>query len=378
MNSIRELLESAVGEKVFPGASLVVARGNSILVEESVGRFFPEGMSDQFGENHAVSLETVYDLDGLSGSLVTATLLMKAVDDGLLAPSNRVARFVQGFGVLGKSQITVSQVTDHISGLPSVIPFFQEMERADHGSRLGMMMSRGATEYVYNRINRGELKHEPGHSQSFSEVGMILLGHLLEEITAKRLDKLAQDSLFSPLRLTRTGYVDLGLLRRGKLEPDYGSVAPSEECGWRKRLIQGEVRDENTWAMGGVSGHAGVFSTAREVSTLLQTLLVSLRGGNSFLSAVAAESFLVVPSELRKSAWYRCWSHPKAAFGTAPPEQYSSSRAVNSFSGSGVWFDPIQGLSAVFLTNRAMPSRSNKKIQQFWPQLIESVWKEIG
>lgn len=372
--AVIELCEKGVREGVFPGATLLVGRRGEVVLKRAFGT--KSLRTTKFPEPAAVEVETVFDLAGLTSIVVTTTLIMKLVESGKLRLEDRVSRYIQGFSVLGKSSITVRQVLGHCAGLPAWVPFFEELMEAQSGARRGIVTSRGARDHIYNSINRMELKYEPGTKQIYSDVGMILMGQLVELLTGLSLDKASQRYIFQPLGLKSTSYVDLSMIKRRGIHPVTDLIAPTEECPWRKRVLCGEVHDDNAWVMGGIAGHSGLFSTVPELHVFTNELLRSWRGRSSFVRKDVLDLFWRGPDEFPEG-WRYGWDSPGKENGML--EAGLSARAIgqNGFTGCSVWLEPEEGLEIILMTNRVHPSRANKKILTFRPELYGMVIKAL-
>jgi CubicO group peptidase (beta-lactamase class C family) len=353
--SARDLLNRGLLDHVFPGAVCLVTKGGERVFSQAVGL--------KSAESSPVGLETVYDVAGLTTGIVTTTILLKLIEEGKLSLSDKVSRFLQGFGVLGKSKVTVFQLLNHSSGLPAWSPFFEDIIKENAGPRLGIMTSRSARDYVYAEIQRLPLKYDPGTKTLYSDLGIMLLGSIIELLTGMSLDRAAQKYVFAPLQMKSTGYIDLSMVRRRGIHPVTDSIAATEECSWRKRVLCGEVHDDNAWAMGGIAAHAGVFTNAPDLSRFTNELLKVLKGSSNFISP-----------RLLREAWsptdpnspYRFgWEIPSKENGLAGIGFSDSTVGMNGFTGCSMWLDPAKDLSIILLTNRVYPSRNNKKINQF-------------
>ena len=252
-SDVGKLLQQGVDVQAFPGAVFEVYQGGTCIVSECAGtRAFVVAEEVQ----PLLSRDTVYDVAGITAGVITTTMIMKLAEAGKLKLEDRVSRYVQGFGVNGKSAITIQDLLAHTSGLTAWVPFFEELVRLNAGSRMGMLTSRGAKEYVYNVINRSSLKYQPRTRQLYSDIGLIVLGEVVEILTGLSLDKAAQKMILQPLGLKGTSFIDLTMVKRHGIHPVLDLIAPTEDCAWRKRVLCGEVHDDNAWAMGGVAGHS--------------------------------------------------------------------------------------------------------------------------
>jgi CubicO group peptidase (beta-lactamase class C family) len=374
------LVNGAIEDEIFPGAVLLVGYRGETLLERAFGRKVYKDSKFTLESETALPMraDTVFDIAGLTNLLVTTTLLMKLVEFRQVKLEDRVSRYLQGFGVLGKSPITIAQLLSHSSGLAPWAPFYEDLVRENAGERMGILTSKGARDYVFNAINRSALKYEPGTRQVYSDIGFMLLGHLIEELTGLSLDRAAQRHVFQPLGLKSTSYIDLSMIRRRGIAPVTDLIAPTEECPWRKRTLCGEVSDDNAWAMGGIAGHSGVFSTARDLHRFAVEMIVASRGESAFLKRETVLAFWEGLAEPLDGSWKFGWDSPSKE--NLLIESGLSTKAVGEcgFTGCSLWIEPERGLDIIVMTNRVHPSRSNKKIRSFRPELHAAIVKALG
>lgn len=372
---VSEFIEGAVGNGVFPGAVLLVGKDGKVEFEKSYG-----ARTYASFKNEAVlpiSTTTVFDIAAISAVFVTTTLMMKLVEEGKVSLTDRVARYIHGFGVFGKSAVTIGQLLSHCSGLSAWHPYFEELIRENAGSRMGILTSRGAREYILNSINRSQLKYEPGTKQLYSEIGPILLGELVEVLTGYPLEKAAYKYIFQPLGLKSTSYIDLALMKRKGLQPITDLIAPTEECLWRKRVICGEVHDDNAWAMGGIAGHSGVFTTASDLHLFASELSKAYWGQSKFLNSEVVGKFWLGDTEHGNDGWRYGWDAPSKENNMHLVDFGAQAVGINGFTGCSLWLVPERGLDIILLTNRIYPSRSNKKITSCRPQIYKLVMEAM-
>ncbi len=389
---VSSVLSSACQEGVFPAASLQISRYGETLYQGAAGRLtqLKKAAEGEPGESLEapsdgvpVSHETVFDIDGLTVPVVTVPIILNLVAQNALDLDARVSRYVHGFGVYEKSPVTVRQILNHTSGLSAYTPFYSELDKTGRGGKLISVATRSASQQVYTSINRSHLKAKPGSAQAFSEVGMILLGNIIETLTGTTIDKVCWREVTGPLALRNTGYIDLSLIQRGKYVPDPELIAPSEDCSWRGRVLCGEVRDENTWMMGGVSGQAGLFSNVEDLSKWSKSFFNAYHGRSGQLARELLHESLK-PAEKFEDGLRGCWSTPKQTFSFDAVKASSESGetlpplALAGRTGCALLLDPERELSVVFLSNRSYPSRSNKKIQAFYPKLFQEIWSALS
>jgi CubicO group peptidase (beta-lactamase class C family) len=313
-DAVERLLDDAVG-KVFPAAQLVVADEGRVVLERAVG---------------AATLDTVFDLASLTKALGTTTLGMRDVERGL------------GLDELVRPGVSVRHLLSHASGLPA-------------WKRLG-----GNKAAILEAVQREPLEHAPGALSRYSDLGFILLGGFLEARAGRTLDERFDEEIARPLGLAMTYH------------PDPRACAPTEG------ELRGVVHDENARAMGGVAGHAGLFSTAREVSRLAAELSAAFSGEPGRLVARDTVRAFFTPSGVPGSTWCLGWDRPSPVDSSAGTRWPRTGVGHLGFTGCSLWMDPSCGRWVVLLSNRVYPSRANERIKAFRPALHDAVWDALG
>ena len=372
--NIRVLLNKGVEDGVFPGAVLLVGKDGNSLFHSAVG--YKTTKNGKSAEAQEMEASTVFDLAQLTSAVVTTTLVMQLVESGKLGLDDRVIRYLQAFGVHNKAAVTIGHLLSHSSGLPATIPFFEELMKENAGPRLGIVTSRGARDHVYSAIQRLPLKYEPGTKQVYSDVGLIVLGNIIEVLTGLSLDRAMLKYIAQPLGLKSTSYVDLSMIKRRGIHPVTDLIAPTEDCPWRKRVLCGEVHDDNAWAMGGVAGHSGLFASAGDLHKFASVLIAAYRGQNDFLGRKTI-SRVWAGVEGLEGSWKYGWDSPSAENGM--DHSGLSERAVGccGFTGCSLWVEPERGLDVILLTNRIHPTRANRKIFSFRSELHQAVLQVV-
>ncbi|MGH2783048.1 MAG: serine hydrolase, partial [Thermoleophilaceae bacterium] len=248
---VDSLVEAAVADSVTPGAALAVGRHGRLVRLDGYGRL------DWAAGSAAVTDSTLFDLASLTKVVGTTTAIMALVDDGRLQLDAPVARYLSWFTGRGKDDVTVRQLLLHRSGLTGWLPLWQEHQgRDDYREALAAL----------------ELARATGDSTVYSDLGFIVLGLLVEEVAAQPLDRFLEARVFEPLGMRETMFRPPGsLLPR---------IAPTEiDTVFRDEHVHGVVHDENAYALGGVAGHAGLFSSARDLASYAQALLDARHAG---------------------------------------------------------------------------------------------------
>lgn len=343
-----------IEDHAFPGA-VVAAGKRGCFANLTAGRL------TYSSDAAPVTDETIYDLASLTKVLATTTAGMIMADRQLLDVDRSVADFLPEFlhpfapatGPLWKARegVTVRHLLAHTSGLPAYEKFFLRARKKAHVMEEALALP---------------LEEPPGQKTLYSDVGFILLGEILERVAREPLDLFCRREIFDPLGMRRTSFNPAA-----ELQP---RIAPTEQDDlFRKRLIWGEVQDENAWVMGGVAGHAGLFSTAGDLSLFCEMMLEEGR---------VRDRQLIQPNTIRE--FTRSWPAPQGAsrgLGWDKPSEPSSSGRYFSaasyghlgYTGTSIWIDPEKQLYLVLLTNRIHPSRANEAIKQIRPSLHDAV-----
>jgi len=317
VEAVARIIERALGSRAFPAATIEVGRRESVLWRAPFGTLTYEA------DAPAVTDDTVFDLASLTKVIATATMAMRAVDAGRLSLDARVADFLPGWRGADRDAVTIADLLEHASGLTAYLPFFRDHE--------------GRAEFE-RAICTLPLEYTPRTQSLYSDLGFMLLGFILEDLGFPLDKSQVEDPVFNPPKSWRE------------------RTAPTELDLWRGRLLQGEVHDENTWALGGIAGHAGLFGTARGVGAFAQHVLDGSLARPETLARFVQKSS--VPGSSRALAWDTML--PTSSCGTL-----MSPRAIGhtGFTGTSLWIDPVQDLYVVLLTNRVHPTRENNAIQ---------------
>jgi CubicO group peptidase (beta-lactamase class C family) len=307
----------------------------------------------------AVNVDTIYDAASLTKPVATATLVAMEAEAGRIGLDLPVARYLpewnDGPNPDWRKAVTIRNLLTHSSGLPAHKSYFLTLK--------------SKREYIA-AICREPLEYAPGTKTIYSDLGFILLGEILDRATGKPVDQLAQSLIFAPLDMGGTMFnPPSGLLSR---------IAPTEnDTSFRKALLQGAVHDENAAAMGGVAGHAGVFTTAPDLAAFCQMLLNGgIYGHHRLLNRATVLQF-TAPQALAGNARTLGWMSPTPNSSSG---RYFSARSFGhlGFSGTSIWIDPDRQLFVILLTNRVYPTRENDKIAAVRPAVHDAVIESLG
>ena len=359
---VEQEMDAAVQRRVFPGAVLLVRQGTRVFYLRAFGLRALEPRTEPMHE------DTIFDLSSLTKPLATGMALMLLVRDGKIQLDDRVTRFFHNFGVYGKTHVTFRHLLDHSSGLPSWRPYYRAILQTERkGGRINFVGSQGAKEYVYEQISRERPEAPAGQRAVYSDLGFMLLGAVVEVVSGVNLGRVCQERIFRPLGLRATSFVDLSLVRTRRIEPITDMIAPTARCPWRKRMLCGEVDDDNAYAMGGVAGHAGLFGSARDLDLLLCRLKSCYAGTDEFIPQCIVREFWTRQGTVVDSTWALGWDTPSPQTSAAGTLFSDHTVGHLGFTGTSIWLDLERDLHVILLSNRVHPSRDNDAIREFRP-----------
>ncbi|MEW6271483.1 MAG: serine hydrolase domain-containing protein [Thermodesulfobacteriota bacterium] len=371
-SAVERALEEAAQKGVFPGAVLLVSRGGETLLERAVGCRSLEP------DKVPMRAEVVFDLSSLTKPLATTLAVMLLVKDRRLDVEDRVTRFFHNFGVHQKTHVTFRHLLTHSSGLAAYRPFYKEIAQLERKGRPNFVASREAKEWVFEQIHREKLQSAPGTRAVYSDLGFMLLGQLVETVSGQTLDRFCRARIFAPLGLRATSFIDLSQIRTKRVEPIAEMIAPTQRCPWRKRILCGEVDDENAFAMGGVAGHAGLFGSARDVDHLANRLKAAWRGEPGLLPADMIDRMWTVDASVPGSTRTLGWDSPAPVRSSAGTRMSPRTVGHLGFTGTSLWMDLERDVNVTLLTNRVHPSRDNDKLGEFRPRIHDLVMEAVG
>ena len=347
-----DVLDQAVNDHAFPGGVLAVGYKDELIVHEF-------GRQTYDAKSPAVNVDTIYDVASLTKPVVTTTLVAMQVEAGRIGLDLPVARYVpewnDGPNPDWRKTVTVRNLLTHSSGLPAHKDYFLSL----HSKR----------EFIA-AICKEPLEYAPGTKTVYSDLGFILLGEILERATGKTVDQLARDQIFAPL--------DMGDSMFNPPKSLLGRIAPTEnDTTFRKRLVQGEVHDENAFALGGVAGHAGLFTTAGDLAVFCQMLLNGGIYGHHRLLNRSTISQFIAPQAVSGNTRTLGWMTPTPNSSSG---RYFSPHTFGhlGFTGTSIWIDPDRQLFVILLTNRVYPARDNDKIAAVRPAVHDAVIESLG
>ena len=332
------MLAEHIASGDFPSAVYLVAQRGAVAFAAALGDAVIEP------QRIAATLDTIYDLASLTKPLTTGLLCARRVETGELKLDARVSHHLPEFDRTDKRDVTVGQLLTHTSGLPAWQPLY--------------ILAGGERERTISAIANLNLEYQPGTRVVYSDLGFIVLGRLLERMAAAGLVELAQAEIFRPLDLQRT-YFNPDVALQTKIAASEngnayeretsGPTSESDYKGWREALIWGQVHDGNAHFLGGVAGHAGLFSNAQETLVLANQFVAAQ---TNLLKPVTCELFRqnLAPglNEARSFAWQLAETKDSAAGLDLPRDSFGHS----GFTGTSCWIDSHRERVFILLTNR--------------------------
>lgn len=329
-HTLDSLGAAAVADSTAPAIAIAVGRWGHLVHLRGYGRLTYAPDAPRVDEH------TRFDMASLTKVIATTTAAMMLEDAGTLDIDRTVASYVPELTAPDKQHITVRMLLTHSGGFEAYAPLWHTL--------------RGRAAYL-QAINSRPLAYPPGTKSIYSDWDYVLMQAVIERITGEPLDVFTHERVFAPLGMTETGFRPDTALRP--------HIAPTEIDTARGGLMWGVVHDENAWALGGVAGHAGLFSSARDLAVFAQMLL---QGGSY------GPVHLIAPTTVAR--WTaRQSTISSRALGWDTPSDHSSaghffsprSYGHTGFTGTSIWADPERGVWVVLLTNRVYPTRRNEK-----------------
>ncbi len=354
-DSVQLLLNQAVADSAWPGGVLIAGKNGKIFFHDAIGYH-------TYKKNRATRKSDIFDLASITKVIATTSAVMKLVDQKKLSLDDKVVDHLPAFKgkqpkhYNQKSNTTIRHLMTHTGGLPPFKEYYK-MD-ADAATRLDSVMN---TEPIYSLAD----------TTVYSDIGLITLGKVVEAVGAASLDFLMDSLVFNPLGMKTTFY--------NPPSEKLHRIVPTEIGeGYRNGLIHGEVHDENAHSLGGVAGHAGLFSTAADLALFSQMML---NGGNygwkRIFKAETVQLFTTRAKVVEGSSRCLGWDSPdgKASGGVFLSD---SSFGHTGYTGTSLWIDPENDMFVILLTNAVHPNRSYKEPKYFdWRQRVHSAVYEV-
>ncbi|MGH9564617.1 MAG: serine hydrolase domain-containing protein [Candidatus Angelobacter sp.] len=337
------MLRSGIEQRAFPGASVAVTHRGDLIALKGLGHFTYEAVSPE------VTPETIYDLASVTKVVATTTACMLLHEQDRFHLEKKIVEVLPEFAGDDprRMEVTFRMLLAHSSGLPAYVRLFETAK-----TRQELLV----------QAFRVPLTAAPSARAEYSDIGFILLGEALQRITGAMLAEYCRTAIFIPLGIKNMMF--------NPPSEWITKIPPTEnDIAFRRRIIRGEVNDENAFVMGGAAGHAGSFATACDVAMFAVNML---RGGSPLLTAHTVELFThrePSPAGTSRALGWDTPSLPSQAGKHFSPQSYGHL----GYTGTSLWIDPERQVSVTLLTNRTWPDRGAQAIKQIRPAFHDAV-----
>jgi len=321
---IDEIVREGLGQSKMPGCVVVIGRSSGIVMKRAWG--FRQTSPTQV----PMTVDTVFDLASLTKPVATATSIMLLASRGLLDVESPVSRYWPEFAQNGKENVSIRHLLTHTSGL------IADNSINDYA---------GAPAESLQKIAALRLTAEPGAEFIYSDVGFIVLGHLVQRISGEDVNRFSRKAIFEPLGMLETGYLPDEPLRAR------AAVTEQRENRW----MQGEVHDPRAWRLGGVAGHAGLFSTADDLARYAIMMLGRGTAGRVRVLEESTWTLMTTAVEVPRGRRALGWDARTGYSSNRGDLMSSAAFGHGGFTGTGIWIDPIRDVFVIFLSNRVHP-----------------------
>jgi CubicO group peptidase (beta-lactamase class C family) len=336
LDAIPALVEQAIADKKLPGAVVLVGRGDRVVYEKAIGHRAVAPAAE------SMTVDTIFDLASLTKVVATTTSVMKLVEDGKIRLSERVSDYIPGFERFNKANITIRHLMTHTSGLRPDLDSGNPWTGAETAIQLAMDETPSAA---------------PGERFVYSDINYFLLGDIVRRVSGMPLNEFAKKQIFDPL-----GMKDTMFLPPASLQPRIAPTEPCTEFGWPcdgpgAKMMRGVVHDWTARRMGGVAGHAGLFSTAADLAIFCRMILDGGTFNGARILAPLTVAKMTTPASAPGDLNVR-------GLGWDIDSSFSSNRGEllpigsfghTGFTGTSIWIDPVTKTFVVFLSNRVHP-----------------------
>ena len=343
-----DILKNAIATHAFPACSLAITLSGELVAYKALGRFTYDPASPEAGT------ESIFDLASLTKVVASTAMAMILYERGLLDLEAPITAIVPEFAGDDhrRREITLRMLLAHSSGLPAYEKLFLRAK-----SREDLLQS----------AFTATLTASPGSRAEYSDIGYIVLGVALERIADESLAAFCQREIFGPLGMAHTAFNPTPALKN--------SIPPTaDDRSFRQRIIQGEVQDENASVLGGIAGHAGLFSTAENLAIFAHAML---NGGHPILRSTTVDLFSrrePAPEGTSRGLGWDTSSAPSQSGEYFSPHSFGHL----GYTGTSLWIDPDRQLSIVLLTNRTWPDCQNQAIKQVRPAFHDAAIEALG
>jgi CubicO group peptidase (beta-lactamase class C family) len=362
---IKKLLQKGVLEEVFPCAAAGISFNVGPKKRKIIAYY---GNASLYPQKRKLKKNTYFDLASLTKPLATTMAILSLVKIKKINIDEKLPSLLEIKIQDEKKKITVRQLLGHCAGFPAHRDYYKILKDIP-------LKKRG--DFVEKLLLKEKLEYVPESKAIYSDLGFMLLGRIIEKKSGCSLDKFVKENILKPLHLENN--IFFNPLYKEKQTQRNKDFAATEICPWRKKILYGEVHDDNCYAMGGVAGHSGLFGNIEGVTALADIILDMWKGNKKHpnIDNKDLKNFLIkqkkIPGSSRTSGF-----DTTTKTGSSSGKYFSKKSAGHlGFSGTSLWIDPEKKIVVVLLSNRVHPSRENKKIVQFRPFFHDMVIERI-
>ncbi len=347
--AVDTVINRAIADSAFPGAVLLAAKDGMIIHEKAYGRFLYDTASER------MTTDAMFDLASVTKVIATTSAVMRLTEEKRISLQDTVTKYLPAFGQNGKEKITLYDLLTHSSGLQAWRKYYEICD---------------TPQCVMDSIFAAPITYRTGDSTVYSDLGLITMGKVIEKVTGTSLANYVDSVFFKPLGMKNTMYnPPAELMKR---------IVPTEiDSLWKKTYqpVRGRVHDENAATLGGISGHAGLFSTASDLAKILQMELnFGTYGGRRYLDSSTIAQFTRQQGMSSRGIGWDTRSTGRSFSG-----QYTSPRTFlhTGFTGTSVVADPEKNMIVIFLTSRVYPTRNNQKLSRVRPAVHDAIFGAV-
>ena len=362
---IKKLLEKGVSEGVFPCAAAGIVCGTGNKKQEIICHYGSEAL---YPRKRKLKKDDFFDLASLTKPLATTMAILCLVKDKKIDIDEKLSSLLEKKIKGEKNKISLRNLLSHSSGLPAHRDYFKTLRDKE---------KKRTNEIVEKLILQEPLEYKPGTRAIYSDLGFILLGRIIEIKSGCTLAHYIEEKVLKPLKLENKLFFNL-LFEERKILPKQDFVA-TENCPWRKKILCGEVHDDNCYTLGGAAGHSGLFGNIEGVTAYSGMILDMWKGEKEHPNIKKEDlaRFLVRQEKIPDSSWALGFDTPAIKESSSGIHLSPKSIGHLGYTGTSFWIDPEKDVAIVLLSNRVHPSRENVKIRQFRPYFHDRVMEKL-
>jgi len=355
-SAVDDVVSGGIINHAFPGAQLIIGDNKDILYSKCYGNF----TYDEFSS--PVTEESIYDLASVTKVVATTSAIMILYEQQKFNLTDKVSAYIPEFGNNGKENLTILNLLLHNSGLTAFVPFYKTYSTRNE---------------VLNAIYNIGLEYQPETKSIYSDLNAVMLGLLVEKISGMDLNEFCKKNIFISLDMHSTMFIPDEKLKERIVPTEYDSY-------WRMRQIQGEVHDETTSILGGISGNAGLFSNSTDLYKFMRVMMNKGKYYNPYTRGLTEEKLFspeIISLFIKKYENVSYENSRALGWDTKPLSTSTKYRIPcgelisdncfghTGYTGTSIWCDTDRNLVVIFLTNRVYPSRDNYGIRDIRPEI---------